>query len=228
MSTPVLPQNNLNGDAVPWARDVTKLTQANSRDIERLEMFQEMSNRANAGQMGVLGRQVAAIAAQNDFLVNQTGGIALVATRTLDRTPGQTTPKTFEPFDPEIDVELTFTTGASGRFISTATMVAYAYSASVMGTSARTTTGLEVEVLRDGIARGAGARLRLGSLSENGATNENSATVTGSFTFEGLPNQEYTLRTARYTQGNIGPSATGTRQYFTWSNLSISYTNLWN
>lgn len=65
MSTPVLPQSNVNDDAVPWARKITDLAQGSARDLVRVSQDLEMSNRATAGQMGVIGRQLSELQARS-------------------------------------------------------------------------------------------------------------------------------------------------------------------
>lgn len=54
----VLPQPNLPPDSVQWARETNKGVRDSSREIARLTLNQEMNNRATAGQMGVIGRQL--------------------------------------------------------------------------------------------------------------------------------------------------------------------------
>lgn len=230
MSIPVLPQPNVNDDAVPWARKITGATQDNTRELARVSQDLEMSNRATAGQMGVIGRQLAVIAEQNEFLLNQTGGAALVASDSVNVSPA-TSGEIFIPFDPEVDTEVTFMTGPSGKFSSTATFKATAYAKSVPASFVRARIRLRVDVIRDGVIRGAGPRLELGVLSEGNTVSfsEITSSLSGELTFSGLPNSEYTLRTSRSYWGEAGvPSTPDTIQFYRWDTLSISYTNLWN
>lgn len=58
MSNHILPQPNLPPDSVQWARETNREVRDSSREIARLTLNQEMNNRATAGQMGVIGRQL--------------------------------------------------------------------------------------------------------------------------------------------------------------------------
>lgn len=53
-----LPQNNLPDEAVPWGRDLQGLALQTAHSANNLEDSLIMSNRATAGQMGALGRQI--------------------------------------------------------------------------------------------------------------------------------------------------------------------------
>lgn len=230
MSVPVLPQPNVNDDAVQWARGVTGLSQDNARELARVSQDLEMSNRATAGQMGVIGRQLAVISEQNEFLVNQTGGVSSVGGGVVNKSPA-VSGETVIPFDPEVDVELTFRTGNSGKFISHASFKANVYANSVPSSFVRSRIRLKVDVIRAGVSRGAGARLELGVLAEGAqpVASEITSVLSGDFTWSGLPNTEYTLRSSRSYWGDVGIANTqGTIQFYAWDSVSISYTNLWN
>lgn len=55
---PVYPPSNLPSASVPWGRTVQNSTESNSRAVENLRLTAEGNNRASAGQMGVVGRQI--------------------------------------------------------------------------------------------------------------------------------------------------------------------------
>lgn len=76
MNETVLPQPNLNNEAVQWSRELNRRTRDTSRELSRLSQNLLMTNRANAGQMGVIGRQLDQIIATQEALQVQQGQIA--------------------------------------------------------------------------------------------------------------------------------------------------------
>lgn len=76
MDTRVIPQPNVNDEAVQWSRSITGATRDNDRGLSRLALNLEMNNRATAGQMGVIGRQLEEIAAAVEELQARSSHLA--------------------------------------------------------------------------------------------------------------------------------------------------------
>lgn len=64
MANDVFPRNNLNADAVPWGRAIEAATVNNKVLLESALAILQGNNRANAGQMGIAGRQIDQLSAQ--------------------------------------------------------------------------------------------------------------------------------------------------------------------
>lgn len=58
MSDDVFPRRNLPADAEPWGRKQDDVTRSQGRRITALELASQSNNRSNAGQLGVIGRQL--------------------------------------------------------------------------------------------------------------------------------------------------------------------------
>lgn len=58
MTSDVFPARNLGQESEPWGRELEELTRSNSYRIDNIETSSRGDNRATAGQMGALGRQV--------------------------------------------------------------------------------------------------------------------------------------------------------------------------
>lgn len=75
MSQDTFPQNNLSPSAVPWARKIQEVTRRDTYRIDALEMAQQADNRGQAGQMGVVGRQIEELTHQQGLIQFQQGEI---------------------------------------------------------------------------------------------------------------------------------------------------------
>ena len=71
MSEDVFPRRNLPAAAEPWGRKLEDVTRSQGRYIANLELSSQGNNRSNAGQLGVIGRQLETLSAQQDQLSNQ-------------------------------------------------------------------------------------------------------------------------------------------------------------
>lgn len=76
MSEDVFPRRNLPNAAEPWGRKHDDVVRAHGRRITNLELSTRGNNRANAGQLGVIGRQLEALALQQDQLSAQQGQLS--------------------------------------------------------------------------------------------------------------------------------------------------------
>lgn len=77
MPEDVFPRNNLNADAVRWARSIESATVSNKSLLESCLAILQGNNRASAGQMGIAGRQI-------DQLFNQVKELDSRLTRTQE------------------------------------------------------------------------------------------------------------------------------------------------
>lgn len=64
MSDDVFPRRNLPADAEPWGRKQDDVTRSQGRRITALELASQSNNRSNAGQLGVIGRQLETLEGQ--------------------------------------------------------------------------------------------------------------------------------------------------------------------
>lgn len=71
MSEDVFPRRNLPAASEPWGRKHDEVVRLQGRRLAALELASQSANRANAGQLGLLGRQVQEIADQQDALAIQ-------------------------------------------------------------------------------------------------------------------------------------------------------------
>ena len=83
----VFPRRNLNPDAEPWGRKVDETIRQLGRSVDSLQMGSLSENRASAGQFGVLGRQIDAIAAQQTELAQRTTIVQPLESLTVRSTP---------------------------------------------------------------------------------------------------------------------------------------------
>lgn len=67
----VFPRNNLPPDAVPWGRTMEDRARQNAYQLENLRLAMLSENRAGAGQMGVVGRNLDVIGAQQSSIQAQ-------------------------------------------------------------------------------------------------------------------------------------------------------------
>lgn len=58
MADIIFPRNNLNPDAVPWGRKIEEVVTKTAREVGRVSGESLSENRATAGQLGALGRQL--------------------------------------------------------------------------------------------------------------------------------------------------------------------------
>lgn len=79
----VFPRNNLNGDAVPWARAVENATLSNEQAIRNLELELLSENRSSAGQMGAAGRQIELLSAQATELGSRLSTVTIMDSVTV-------------------------------------------------------------------------------------------------------------------------------------------------
>lgn len=68
MSEDVFPRRNLPAASEPWGRKVDDVVRSHTRKLQNLELASQGNNRANAGQLGVIGRQLESLADQQDLL----------------------------------------------------------------------------------------------------------------------------------------------------------------
>lgn len=66
----MLPNPNLNPSSQPWARAITVAVQENTKDIDVLKKAMLSDNRAMAGQMGAVGRQVNELGSRSTRIVS--------------------------------------------------------------------------------------------------------------------------------------------------------------
>lgn len=71
MSEDVFPRRNLPSSAEPWGRKHDEVVRAHGRKIENLELSALGSNRATAGQLGQVGRQLEMLSLQQGQLSSQ-------------------------------------------------------------------------------------------------------------------------------------------------------------
>lgn len=71
MSDDVFPRRNLPAASEPWGRKHDDVVRSLGRRVSNLELSAQGNNRANAGQLGVIGRQLETIALQQDQLASQ-------------------------------------------------------------------------------------------------------------------------------------------------------------
>lgn len=64
MSEDVFPRRNLPAASEPWGRKHDDVVRSQGRRITNLELASQSNNRANAGQLGVIGRQLEALEQQ--------------------------------------------------------------------------------------------------------------------------------------------------------------------
>lgn len=76
MSEDVFPRRNLPNAAEPWGRKHDDVVRAHGRRITNLELSTQGNNRANAGQLGVIGRQLETLSLQQDQLSAQQGQLS--------------------------------------------------------------------------------------------------------------------------------------------------------
>lgn len=76
MSEDVFPRRNLPSAAEPWGRKIDEVVRLQGRGISNLELSTQSNNRANAGQLGVIGRQIEVLSAQQDQLTAQQGTLS--------------------------------------------------------------------------------------------------------------------------------------------------------
>lgn len=69
MTNDVFPRPNLPPASTPWGRRVTEAIRLQERSIEDLGLSQSGLNRASAGQLGVVGRQIEALGLQQDEII---------------------------------------------------------------------------------------------------------------------------------------------------------------
>lgn len=68
----VFPRANLDGGSAAWARDIERAVRDTSHGVERAAVAAGMDNRAQASQMGSLGRQLGTVAAVAEELVSRS------------------------------------------------------------------------------------------------------------------------------------------------------------
>lgn len=78
MSEDVFPRRNLPADAEPWGRKQDDVTRSQGRRITALELASQSNNRSNAGQLGVIGRQLDALEAQQVEITNTVAALGVV------------------------------------------------------------------------------------------------------------------------------------------------------
>lgn len=83
MITDVFPRRNLPGDAEPWGRELENSARSQSYRLANLREAARGSNRATAGQFGVLGRQIDGVAAETLELLSRSTHVI-----DLDRVTG--------------------------------------------------------------------------------------------------------------------------------------------
>lgn len=71
MSDDVFPRRNLPAASEPWGRKHDDVVRSLGRRVSNLELSAQGNNRANAGQLGVIGRQLETISQQQDQLSAQ-------------------------------------------------------------------------------------------------------------------------------------------------------------
>lgn len=71
MTLDVFPRRNLPAAAEPWGRKHDEVVRQLVRNYENLKLATQGDNRANAGQMGVVGRQIETLSEQQEILSSQ-------------------------------------------------------------------------------------------------------------------------------------------------------------
>lgn len=83
----MFPRRNLPSVSEPWGRKIDDVVRAQGREIENLKLATLSDNRSNAGQLGVVGRQIEAISRQQTELSQRATVVQELSALTVRSTP---------------------------------------------------------------------------------------------------------------------------------------------
>lgn len=110
----MFPRRNLPSVSEPWGRKIDEVVRSQGRDIENLKLATLSDNRSNAGQLGVVGRQIEAISAQQAQIVDTQARLENAAQYYSNSTGATHTGATWMPSPPSVTAS-----SLSGRFLIT-------------------------------------------------------------------------------------------------------------